>query len=219
MPDKLSQQRKVPDDYFQTEALARALEIAVITKLTLKSFNIKGCETLNIDAVDDPESPYHGRIPIPTVLDAQIDRILMDRMNILQKKCFSEIKKIKTMKGKRENWYMIFLTILILSYNLGAVYQNQQRQKQRYGKNVCSSLSQVVLLILSKIQDRKQDAMLASWDYGAKVLRWYFRKAYNGDGLLSMDWENEASQFAGVDPMAKRFMVKLRSRMASRGKS
>jgi hypothetical protein len=108
-----------------------ALKIAVLTRLAGKSFNITGHETLGIAPVDDIASPYHGRIPIPPLLDAQIDQIWMGMMMKLRKKVLSELRA-KIMSRDKKLWYEIFLTILVLLVNLEFMYQNQNRQLQRY---------------------------------------------------------------------------------------
>ena len=112
-----------------------ALEIAAITRLCAKSFNITGTERLGIAAVEDPESPYHGRIPIPPLLDAQLDHLWIAKMKKIKKKVLSELKS-KIMSRKREHWYSIFLTTLILVTNLEFLYQNQNRQLERYCQHV-----------------------------------------------------------------------------------
>lgn len=83
-------------------------------------------------------SPYHGRIPIPPLLDAQIDQLWMDKMKLQQKAVFSMLKKMMTSRRK-QNWFMIFLIIMVLLSNLEFIYQNQKKQINRYGKTVSSA--------------------------------------------------------------------------------
>ena len=128
-------------DFLQSEALDGALKIAVITKLMSKSFNIlhtEDGETLGVDRVDDTDSPYHGRIPIPTLLDFQLDRLWMEEMKRIRKIAMPKLNQMmfQNQKAMKNNWYLIFLTILILLHNLEAVYQNQFKQKNRYNKTV-----------------------------------------------------------------------------------
>jgi len=122
--------------------LRGALSVAIMTRLSMRSFNITGSETLGINRVDDPESPYCGRIPIPPLLDAQLDHLWMGKMNGTRKSMFSQLKSMIMDKAKRrQNWYMIFLTILILLSNLEMIYQNQYQQRIRYGKTVSLSFA------------------------------------------------------------------------------
>lgn len=103
----------------------------------MKSFNITGPETLGIPQVEDPDSPYYGRIPIPPFLDGQLDHLWMGKTNGKRKALLSQLNKLIKNKTKRkENWFMIFLSILILLSNLELIYQNQHQQRERYRKTV-----------------------------------------------------------------------------------
>jgi hypothetical protein len=113
------------------DMMHRALRIAIITRLMSKSFNITGSESLGIPRDTDPTSPYYQRIPIPPVLDFQIDRACMHNMHELRRNVVSHLKKM-TMKYERENWYTIFLTIMMLLSNLEFLYQHQHQQMLRH---------------------------------------------------------------------------------------
>lgn len=129
----------------QCPMLRGALDIAIMTRLAMRSFNITGPETLGIDWVEDPQSPYYRRIPIPPLLDAQLDHLWMGKMSGRRKLVLSQLKKLIMDKTKRrENWYMIFLTILVLLSNLELIYRNQYQQRQRYGTMVRPNCSTTV---------------------------------------------------------------------------
>ena len=108
-----------------------------MTRLISKSFNVvSGPEALRLAPVGNPSpNPFHQRIPIPKVLDGQLDSILMEFMKDRQRHGLSKLKGIM-MSHSRENWFMIFLTIFVLLSNLEFLYQNQNEQKHRYGTTV-----------------------------------------------------------------------------------
>ena len=107
-----------------------------MTRLVSKSFNImNGAETLGMTPVDDPTSPYYGRIPIPPMLDAQIDNLLMQKMRVQRKQVLSKLKRM-IMSHSKQNWFMILLTTMVLLSNVEFLYQNQHDQIERYGKTV-----------------------------------------------------------------------------------
>ena len=116
-----------------------ALELSVLSRLASKSFNICGEKTLGIAQEQDPDCPYYKRIPIPPLLDAQIDYLLMEKMKGLSKKVLSELRVMIIDHG-RKRWFKIYLTIHVLLVNLESIYQNQCRQKERY-KQVVSETS------------------------------------------------------------------------------
>jgi hypothetical protein len=109
--------------------------ICVITRLVSKSFNICGEQTLGISPVDDDASPYYGRIPIPPVVDAQLDALWMAKMNQIQKRLLSGLKK-KIMGRKREDWFFNFLTIFILIANLEFIYRMKSWAISRFIRKV-----------------------------------------------------------------------------------
>ena len=89
----------------------------------------------------DPQSPYHGRIPIPPILDAQLDRLWMDKLQKIRKAVLSNLNTMIFGKKKRENWYTVFLTISVLMCNLEFIYQKQYLQTQRYESTVSNHVS------------------------------------------------------------------------------
>ena len=114
-----------------------------MTRLISKSFNIfSGHEALGLGPIADPSSPLHGRIPIPPMLDAQMDSILMDFMKSRQKRGLSKLKALM-MSHSKENWFMIFLTIIVLLSNLEFLYEHQNEQIKRYGTSVSSLVDQM----------------------------------------------------------------------------
>jgi hypothetical protein len=117
--------------------ISGALSICIITRLSCKSFNLTGLESLGISDVDDPTSPYYGRKPIPPFLDAQIDQIWMHMLAKLKKKVLGDLKKhVLESTKKKSNWYFVFLTVFLLLFNLELLYQNQDRQLERYCEKV-----------------------------------------------------------------------------------
>lgn len=117
----------------QSSMISGALSICIITRLLCKSFNLSGTESLEVSDVDDPTSPYYGRKPIPPLLDAQIDEIWMEKLAKIRKKVLGDLKKHVLERTKtRSNWYLIFLTVFLLLLNLEFLYQNQNRQLERY---------------------------------------------------------------------------------------
>lgn len=116
--------------------LQRTLTIAIMTRLSSKSFNITGSETLGLAPIEDTESPYHARIPIPPLLDAQIDYLWMRRMERIQRIVLSELKSTILSSEKRQKWLSIFLTVIMLLSNLEYIYQKQHEQMRRYTGSV-----------------------------------------------------------------------------------
>lgn len=125
--------------YVKCTPIRTALQLSILSRLASKSFNIYGQETLGIRQEMDPECPYYGRRPMPPLLDAQLDHMLMEKMEILKKSVLSELRRMIAGQG-RKHWFKIYLIISILLFNLESVYQNQCRQIRRYQERVSCTI-------------------------------------------------------------------------------
>lgn len=175
--------------------------MSILSRLASKSFNIFGQETLGIQQEQDPDCPYYNRIPIPPLLDTQIDFLLMDKMEIWRGQVLSELRRMIAGQG-RNHWFKIYLTISVLLFNLESVYQNQRRQIKRYQE-----------------QTHQQQMMLQSWEYAAENLTDHFRAVCRGHIPLNMVWSREAQDAAEVDDQSLEFISHLRELRESRGRT
>ncbi|KAK3178399.1 hypothetical protein OEA41_000534 [Lepraria neglecta] len=174
-----------------------AMKIAIITRLISKSFNITGSESLGISQVMDTTSPYYQRVPIPPILDFQIDWLCMRKMNELRRTLVSQLKDL-IMKRERSNWYTIFLTIIVLLSNLEFIYQHQHRQMERYGR-----------------PDFNSSTMMESWQHSAKILITYFHAISHGNIPILMEWTKEDEEKAELDEQARAYLVRLKDLVTS----
>ena len=110
-----------------------------MSRLASKSFNLFGANTLGIQQQQDPDCPYYKRIPIPPLLDAQIDKLWMNKMAELRKKVLTNLRAMIVKRG-RQQWLKIFLTIQVLLFNLEFIYQNQNNQSKQYQERVGISI-------------------------------------------------------------------------------
>lgn len=97
----------------------RALKLWVACRFIEEPWSIAGNETLGMSEDPNPNCPYHDRIPVPPMVDLQIDLIVINE--ILQ----PEVKKIlKMLKEKLESsdpwadWFEIYLAYFILLHNV-----------------------------------------------------------------------------------------------------
>ncbi|CAF9928416.1 MAG: hypothetical protein ALECFALPRED_004053 [Alectoria fallacina] len=178
--------------------LKNALRISVMSRLASKSFNIYGAITLGIQQEQDPDCPYYNRIPIPPLLDAQLDSLWMTKMAVLRKKVLTELRAMIAQRG-RKHWLMIFLTILVLLFNLEFLYQNQNEQTNHYQERTF-----------------RQRSMLESWERSAKILMAHFHTICHGNIPLSVDWNEEVRNAAEVDEQSLDFLTRLKGLVRSR---
>ena len=144
--------------FIQCLPIRNALQLSILSRLASKSFNIYGQETLGIRREMDPECPYYGRIPIPPLLDAQLDQMLMEKMETLKRSVLSELRRMIAGQG-RKHWFKIYLIMSVLLFNLESVYQNQCRQMQRYQESVSNTMpnsDESTHYVGSRIRNRPQ---------------------------------------------------------------
>jgi hypothetical protein len=73
-----------------------------------------GPDTLGVDLVTDPTSPHKGRIPIPPMMDTQLDQIVIQFiLTPLREKVVDKFEKLIT-PAKREAWWEVYLSAFIL---------------------------------------------------------------------------------------------------------
>lgn len=106
-----------------------------------RSFTIVGEETLGISRVDNMRTTYyHQRVPLPTMLNYQLDTIAIIRMTQQQQKVVEGLDSLMFKSKKIDRfkvWYEVFLTTFVLLSTLEYVYQMQQKYLQRHKGTVC----------------------------------------------------------------------------------
>jgi hypothetical protein len=94
------------------------------------------------------ELPYFedGRVfigeglPIPAVLDYQIDYLAIQHMFVCMKQVIRQLKKL-IFKSTREGWYEIYLTTFVLLSSLETVHARQIDILRRFQAKVCGVTS------------------------------------------------------------------------------
>lgn len=116
----------------------RALKLWVACRFIEEPWSIAGNETLGMSEDPNPNCPYHDRIPVPPMVDLQIDLIVINE--ILQ----PEVKKIlKMLKEKLESsdpwadWFEIYLAYFILLHNVELTMAHDAWFVKRNNLKVC----------------------------------------------------------------------------------
>jgi hypothetical protein len=90
-----------------------------------------GPDTLDVSPVTNEKLIIHGKSPVPSILDYQIDTLYIHHMESLMEKVSRELKKLIFTSDKTSNWYEIFLAIFVLLVSLERVYTNQVSYMRR----------------------------------------------------------------------------------------
>jgi hypothetical protein len=121
--------------------LVATLDLWMSVRLTTKSFEIVGEETLDMapDIIDDPDNPLYGKIPIPPVMGAQIDSVLIHQIQArLRRKTLEAFQKMTQDKKKQKTWLTTFLVSFMLLHNMSLITKHDADYAKKHGMKVSS---------------------------------------------------------------------------------
>jgi hypothetical protein len=116
------------------------LRLWVAIRITTRSIRIAGEETLGMTKnILDETSPLHGSIPIPPVMGAQIELILIQKIQVpLRVKVLDLLQKV-ILANKSEAWFTIYLCIFILLHNCAMITKHDAGYARKHGIQVSNS--------------------------------------------------------------------------------
>ncbi|KAL2023444.1 hypothetical protein VTK56DRAFT_2440 [Thermocarpiscus australiensis] len=115
--------------------LATTLDLWMSVRLTTKSFEIVGDDTLGMpqDLIKDKDNPLHGKIPLPPVMGAQIDSVLIHQIQPqLRRKALEELQKM-TQEKKQRTWLTTYLVTFILLHNIALITKHDAEYAKKHG--------------------------------------------------------------------------------------
>ncbi|KAL9607869.1 MAG: hypothetical protein Q9167_007258 [Letrouitia subvulpina] len=101
----------------ERKLLSKVLRLWVAARVVSRTEWICGDDTLNMRPVTDPSSPYYNRIPLPSVMSAQISIISQAFMLRPFKLAVLETLHRLTSRQKKRHWFAIYLAIFILLHS------------------------------------------------------------------------------------------------------
>lgn len=90
-----------------------------------------GSDTLEVARVDNAKFQVHGRAPVPSVIDFQIDCLAIKHMTHQLKILIRMLKQKLYGKDSVRAWYEVFLAFFVLLGTLEKVHQAQLRYLSR----------------------------------------------------------------------------------------
>lgn len=121
------------------ELLNWTLRLWVSIRLSTTSGFIVGNETLgmNGDILDDT-SPNPGKIPMPPVLGAQMDLVLIHHIQTkLRRELLDRLQKM-VLKNKQSSWLVTYLVTFILLHNTALITAHDASYARKHGMKVSS---------------------------------------------------------------------------------
>lgn len=118
--------------------LAATLDLWMSVRLTTKSFEIVGHDTLDMprDIINDQDNPLHGKIPLPPVMGAQIDSVIIHQIQpALRRRALEELQKM-TQEKKQKTWLTTYLVTFILLHNIALITKHDADYAKKHGLKV-----------------------------------------------------------------------------------
>ncbi|KAI0385840.1 hypothetical protein F5Y04DRAFT_268609 [Hypomontagnella monticulosa] len=169
----------------ESALLKKALQLWMAIRLTTKSTIIVGEETLGMprDIMDDT-SPLRGCIPLPPVMGAQIELVLIHQIQSSLRREMLENLQAMTQANKHQTWFTTYLITFILLHNVALLCQHDAGYARKHG-------------IKSRFA---REEMVREYQMGANILLAYFHYCNKGDYPFSAGCkEQDLSQLAGLD--------------------
>lgn len=119
------------------EILSRTLRLWMSIRFSTRSGFIVGEETLGMPQnILDETNPNHGSIPLPPVLGAQLDLILIHHIQTkLRRELLDRLQKMIA-KNKQNTWLVTYLVIFILLHNTALITAHDASYARKHGMKV-----------------------------------------------------------------------------------
>lgn len=188
-------------DNKEKELLNNTLDLWMSVRLTTKSFEIVGQETLGMDRnlIKDPANPLHGRIPLPPVMGAQIDSVLIHQIQpLLRRKTLDELQRM-TQEKKQKTWFTTYIVTFILLHNFALITRHDAEYARKHGM---------------KTRFAREDKV-KEYNQGANTLLAYFHYCTKGTHPFSDECrDQDLKTLAALDDWAIRFVHETRGYVA-----
>ncbi|KAF5019386.1 hypothetical protein F66182_8616 [Fusarium sp. NRRL 66182] len=116
------------------DLIHQTLMLWMSVRLTTRSSFIVGKETLGMDRnILDETNPNHGMIPLPPVLGAQMDLVLIHHIQTrLRRELLDKLQKMMS-KNKQSTWLVTYLVIFILLHNTALITAHDAGYAKKHG--------------------------------------------------------------------------------------
>ncbi|EFY90888.1 hypothetical protein MAC_03004 [Metarhizium acridum CQMa 102] len=129
---RMYQDPSIPEDWRQLFDWTFRLWVAV--RLSTTSEFIVGEEKLGMpDNILDSTSSHSGKIPVPPVLGAQLDLVLIHHIQTkLRRELLDKLQKM-ILKNKQSTWFVTYLVTLMLLHNAALITAHDAAYARKHG--------------------------------------------------------------------------------------
>ncbi|KAI1329626.1 hypothetical protein F5Y16DRAFT_91178 [Xylariaceae sp. FL0255] len=184
--------RDAKADPKEKEALKKALQLWMAVRMTTRSTVIVGEETLGMrhDIMDETSS-LQGKIPLPPVMGAQIELVLIHQIQSTLRREILEHLQSMTQANKQQTWFVTYLITFILLHNVALLCHHDAGYAKKHGMKTRFA----------------REGMVREYQTGANILLAYFHYCNKGIFPFSMKCKDQdLRNLAGLDDPRTNFI-------------
>ncbi|KAI1757289.1 hypothetical protein F4782DRAFT_548199 [Xylaria castorea] len=189
----------------EKELLKKALHLWMAVRMTTKSTVIVGEETLGMTSdIMDETSPLQGKIPLPPVMGAQIELVLIHQIQSSLRREMLENLQTITQANKQHTWFTTYLITFILLHNVALLCQHDTGYARKHGM---------------KTRFARED-MVREYQLGANILLAYFHYCNKGIYPFSAECkEQDLTTLAALNEAKSQFIRQTKAHVERHRKS
>ncbi|KAH7210892.1 uncharacterized protein BKA55DRAFT_599953 [Fusarium redolens] len=176
------------------------------SRLTELPWMICGEHTLGQIPVQDLECPRTGTIPIPPIMDTQMDHLVIKNIMTPLRQRILEGLQAKIMEKKRENWYEIYLTTFVLLSNMERQFAQVLYIIDWYGME-------------SRFGTRGNSSVSESFIHSCKTLLAFFHYAGGSHKPLALDWKGPKAPIGIMTQQQAEYLDKTQKQIDREGEN
>ncbi|KXX78005.1 hypothetical protein MMYC01_201721 [Madurella mycetomatis] len=181
--------------------IADVLDLWAISRMIEVPWEICGTDTLGIPPIRHFNNPRRERIPIPPIMDTQLDQIVIKRiLNPLRAKVVRKFELLIT-PAKPETWFEVYLSAFLLLNHIEQLARHSTSHAQMHA-------------LPSKYSNL--DFLRAAF-HTAKSILARFHFMCNGSAPFRLDWKSpKTAAMAKLEPSQVEFMELTQSMIKTR---
>ncbi|KAI0159467.1 hypothetical protein BJ166DRAFT_333510 [Pestalotiopsis sp. NC0098] len=151
----------------ERELLTKAFRLWMAIRMTTKSTLIVGEERLGMDPdIMDETSPIKGQIPLPPVMGAQIELVLIGQLQTKWRREMLDQLQAMTQQNNHSTWLTIYLTTFILLHNVSLLCQHDNAYAVKHAiKDSRGKQARFARTDMVREYQQGANILLAYWHY------------------------------------------------------
>ncbi len=118
----------------QCSIVGLALRLWSYSRIIEQTWRICGSETLGLKTINEPTNRWHGIIPVPPIMDTQLDQIVIQNLLVpLSKVLLRQFEYTVQNHNRPNTWFEIYLTSFILMTTTESAAIHSKNFSKRYG--------------------------------------------------------------------------------------